>query len=108
PCGESGRTRALRAVVPAGAQCDAEPEPRGARAARAVARRPLHPLPVRPQPRLDVADAAGDAHAARGAAALAPAGARRLPRDAPGGDVLLLPGGEADQPELPAARARVG
>jgi hypothetical protein len=105
---QPGRARPLRAVVPLGARRGAQPQRRLARAPRAVAGRALQPLPLRPEPRLVVGDAGGDAGAAGHLVPLQPAGARRLPRDVLQLVVLLLPGGGAHQPHLPAAHPGVG
>jgi hypothetical protein len=105
---EPGRPRALRAVVPPDHGGDAEREPAGPRALGAVAGGAIQPLPLRPQPRLGLGDAAGDAGATRDLGRLEPPGARGLPRDGVRVDLLLLPGGRPHQPHLPGLRPRLG
>ena len=68
------------------------------RARRAVARRPLEPLPVRHEPRLVRAVAARDARTRRGRARLLPAGRRRPARDGRQLDLLLRAAGGSVQP----------
>ena len=76
----------------------ARSEPALSRTRRAVARRPLEPLPVRHESRLFRAVAARDAGARQGDARVVSAGGRRPARDGRQLDVLLRPAGEPDQP----------
>ena len=104
---EPGRPGALHRQQPARRGVVAGFEPAGRRTRRAVAGRPLEPLPVRHEPRLVLAVAAGNARPDRRDAGLVPARRRRPARDGRRLELLLRAAGAPDQPARHAGADRV-